>query len=158
MTLPATLLHSEPTGGIFVPSFGCWTGTGGWEVHQLYVTVIYCAKYDIGPVAWKDYLKKHGRKRFQIDMARELMNYAISKSWTNLNGAKPDWMRRATLHPCDCNKCFFCLLSLTTGIDHKRKRHNITTFIQHDRTRTKPVDCTDKRSDTGRGQVQRNRS
>ena len=113
-------------------------------MHQLYVTVIYCAKYDIGPVAWKDYFKKHGRKRFQIDMARELMNYAISKSWTNLNGPAPDWMRRATLLPCDCNKCFFCLHSLTTGIDHKRKRYTITTFIQHDRTRTKTVDCTDK--------------
>ena len=120
-------------------------------VHQLYVTVIYCAKYKIGSVWWKIYLNKNGRKRLQIDMSRELMNYAISKSWTNLDSAKPDWTRRAAVIPCDCNKCLFCLHSLTTGIDHKRKRRTVTHFVQHDHTRTKTVDCTDRHVNLQRG-------
>lgn len=89
-------------------------------VRQLCVTVI-CAK-------WKDYLEKSGRKRFQIDIARESINYAIDKSWTNLDSAKPDWMRRAAVLR---NKCCFCLHSLTTG-------------IERDHTCTKTIDCTDK--------------
>ena len=108
-------------------------------VHQLYVTMIYCGKYEIGPEWWQEmYLNKNGRKRFQIDLARELMNYAIRESWTDMDSAKPDWMRRALVIPCNCNKCFFCIQNLTTGIDHKQKRKTVTTFIQHDCTHTRP--------------------
>ena len=114
-------------------------------IHQLYVIVIYCAKYGIGPDEWEVYLKKNGRKIFQIDLARECMNYAIRHAWPDLNGPKPNWMRQAELVPCECKKCFFCLNNLTSGIAHKRKRGAGTTFIHRDNKRTKTVGCTDKR-------------
>ncbi len=107
--------------------------------------MIYCAKCGIGPDEWKVYLKKNGRKRFQIDLARECMNYAIRHAWPDLNGTKPNWMRQAELIPCECKKCFFCLNNLTSGIAHKRKRGAVTTFIHRDNKRTKTVGCTDKR-------------
>ena len=111
------------------------------------LTMIYCAQNSIGPEAWNEYKKKHGRRRFQIDLGRDLMNYAIRNSWTNMDGPKPNWMRQLPPLPCECNKCFFCLNSLTTGIDHKRQKRTVTHFVQHDRTRTKTVGCTDKRVD-----------
>ena len=37
-------------------------------VHQLYVTLIYCARNGSGPAAWTEYMKKNGRRRFQIDL------------------------------------------------------------------------------------------
>jgi hypothetical protein len=120
-------------------------------VHQLYVTLIYCARNGIGPMGWTVYLKKHGRRKFQIDLGRDLMSYAIHNSWTDMDDPKPNWMRQSQPLPCECNKCFFCLHSLTTGLDHKRQKTTITHFVQHDRTRTKTVDCTDKRVNLGRG-------
>eukprot|EP00956_Cyclotella_meneghiniana_P016026 scaffold25077_cov48-Cyclotella_meneghiniana.AAC.2 len=113
-------------------------------VHQLYVIIIYCARNAIGPPEWTDYLKKHGRRKFQIDLGRDLMSYAIRNSWNNI-GAKPNWMRQTAPLPCEFDKCFFCLNSLTTGVDHKRQKRTVTHFVQHDRTRTKTVDCTNKR-------------
>ena len=69
-------------------------------------------------------------------------------SWTNMmDGPKPNWMRQAAPLPCECDKCFFCLNSLTTGVDHKRKRRTVMAFVQHDRSRTKTIDCTDERVD-----------
>ncbi len=86
-----------------------------------------------------------------IDLGRDLMSYAIRNSWTDMDGPKPNWMRQSQPLPCKCNKCFFCLNSLTTGLDHKCQKSTITHFVQHDRTRTKTVDCTDKRVNLGRG-------
>ena len=74
------------------------------------------------------------------------MNYTIRNSW-NGSGPKPNWMRQLDPLPCECDKCFFCLNSLTSGIDHKHKRKTVTHFVQHDHTRTKTFDCTDKRVD-----------
>eukprot|EP00956_Cyclotella_meneghiniana_P044563 scaffold323191_cov89-Cyclotella_meneghiniana.AAC.1 len=117
-------------------------------VHQLYVIIIYCARNDIGPTEWTDYLRKHGRRKFQIDLGWDLMSYAIRNSWTNMDGDnKPNWMRQTAPPPCECDKYFFCLNSLTTGLDHKRQKRTVTHFAQHDRARTKTVDCTDKRVD-----------
>lgn len=76
-------------------------------IHQLYVVVIYCAKFGIGLDEWEVYLKKNGRKKFQIDLARDCMNYAIRHAWKDLNGPKPNWMRQTELIPCECKKCFF---------------------------------------------------
>jgi hypothetical protein len=121
-------------------------------VHQLYVTVIYCARNGIGPTEWTGYLKKHGRRKFQIDLGRDLMSYAIRNSWTDMDGPKPNWMRQSHLYHCECNKCFFCLNSLTTGLDHKRqKRRTVPHFVQHDRKRTMTKDCTTKRVGLKRG-------
>ena len=119
-------------------------------MHQLYVTLIYCARNGIGPAVWTEYMKKHGRRKFQIDLGRELMNYAICNSW-NGSGPKPNLMRQLDPLPCECEKCFFCLNSLTTGIDHKWKRNTITHFVQHDHTCTKTIGCTDKRVNLEKG-------
>ena len=75
------------------------------------------------------------------------MGYAIRHSWTDMDGPKPNWMRQAAPLPCECDKCFFCLNSLTTGVNHKSKRRTVTAFVPHDRSRTRTMDCTDKRVD-----------
>lgn len=121
-------------------------------VHQTYVIVAYCADMGIGPDAWKRYLKKGGRKRFQIDMAREIMNYAIGESWSDFNNTNPPiWMRQFHPLPCDCTKCFFCIRSITTGIDHKKRKDVTTVFFHHDNKRTKTKGCTDVRVNLERG-------
>ncbi len=78
------------------------------------------------------------------------MSYAICNSWNTLDGPKPNWMRQAQPLPCECNKCFFCLYSITTGLDHKYQKRLITHFVQHDHTCTKTVDCTEKHVNLGR--------
>lgn len=87
-------------------------------------------------------VKKHGRKRLQIDLGCEIMCYAIRNSRKDLDEPKPNWMRPIPLVPCACNKCFFCLHSLTTSINHKCQK-SMTRFIHHDNTCTKNVDCTE---------------
>ena len=83
--------------------------------------------------------------------AWDLMNYAIRNSWNNLDGPKPNWMRQSQPLPCECDKCFFCLNSLTTGIDYKRKRKTVTHFVQHDCTHTKTIGCIDKQVNSKKG-------
>jgi hypothetical protein len=120
-------------------------------VHILYVIVSYCAVNGIGPEYWKLYLLKIGRRNFQIDLGREIITYAIRHAWTNLDGPKSSWMRQSDLIPCACRKCFFCLNGLTSGITHKKRKSTVTTFVQHDNTRRKTVDCTDVRVDLQKG-------
>ena len=107
--------------------------------------MIYCVKCGIGPDEWEVYLKKNGQKKFQIDLARDCMNYAIRHAWKDLNGPKPNWMRQTELIPCECKKCFFCLNKLTSGIAHKRKHGAVPTAIHQDNKSTKTVRCTDMR-------------
>ena len=89
----------------------------------------------------------------QRDMLKKMESLRpVHEPWFELvegdmDGPKPNWMRQAAPLPCESDKCFFCLNSLTTGVDHKRKRHTVTAFVQHDCSRTKTIDCTDKQVD-----------
>lgn len=55
--------------------------------------------------------KNGGRREFQIDLAIEIINFAIENEWKNINenNTKPRWMRkgRPTYLFCDCKRCFF---------------------------------------------------
>jgi hypothetical protein len=95
-------------------------------------------------------LKKDGRFKFQVDLGIALLNYAIGAEWDDLSKPRPEWMRSQDWVPCDCGACFFCLNGLTNGIIHKSKRKIVTTFTQHDKTRTKQKGCTDQRINLGR--------
>jgi hypothetical protein len=120
-------------------------------IHALYVIVCELAKRSsterLGgefPEYWTLYSDKNGgRRRFQIDLGIALMNYGIGLDWNgDVNTQRPRWMRRSEFVPCDCEKCFFCLHNLTTGIDHKRKKVTIQ-YACGSRRRTKK--CTTAR-------------
>ena len=68
------------------------------------------------------YLDKNGgRRKFQIDLGIALLNYGIGLDWDDTKvSPKPRWTRQSEFVPCDCEKCFFCLKGLTTGIAHKK--------------------------------------
>ena len=73
---------------------------------------------------WKERYgdKNKGRRRFQIDLAFAIADYAVRLDWEgDLNDEKgrPAWMRQRGLVPCDCGKCFFCKTGRTNGITHK---------------------------------------
>ena len=75
---------------------------------------------------WSKYLSKHGgRKRFQIDLGIELMDYGIRLDWNgnldNLEG-KPKWIRQTQFLPCSCGVCFFCQNGYTGGIYHSPQK------------------------------------
>ena len=72
---------------------------------------------------WKERYgdKNKGRRRFQIDLALAIADYAIRLDWDgdlNDERGKPAWMRQRGLVPCDCGKCFFCKTGRTNGITH----------------------------------------
>ena len=94
-------------------------------IHCLYQIVCFCATNAIGPEEWKAYLDSHeGRREFQIDLALDIMNYALSLEWDGDPDKRPDYVRKDAFTPCDCEKCFFCVHGLTSGIAHagiKRK-------------------------------------
>ena len=79
---------------------------------------------DIGKAEWKDYLDKNeGRREFQIELAIDLMNHGLELDWDG-GEKRPDYVRGDAFTPCECEKCFFCLHGLTSGISHggiKRK-------------------------------------
>ena len=76
------------------------------------------ATYSIGPKEWRRYLKsKNGRREFQIDLAIDLINYAVALDWDG-GDDRPSYMRRDSFIPCDCKKCIFCIGN-HTGIIHE---------------------------------------
>ena len=82
---------------------------------------------------------------FQIDLGIALLNYGIGLDWDgNLNTRRPRWMRQSDFVPCDCNKCFFCKHSLTTGIAHKKNERVVIEYACGSRRRTNK--CTTERA------------
>jgi hypothetical protein len=97
------------------------------------------------------YLRKDGRFSFQVDYGIAILNYACERAWPDRTKPRPDWMHKSDFIPCDCNKCFFCINNLTTGIQHKKRKVTKTVFIQHDNSRTVQKGCTTKRVNLQRG-------
>jgi hypothetical protein len=121
-------------------------------IYCLFVVVVFCAKDNVGPEWWALYLKKGGSYLFQIDLGMTLINYALMENeWEDIEGPRPNWIRRPELIPCDYNNFFSCLKGLTTGIAHKKPKETMTVFIQHDNSRTVQKRCTDTQVDQKRG-------
>ena len=53
-------------------------------------------------------IKNFGHHDFQIDLGIDLMKYGISLDWDGKLKARPSFMPKHSLIPCECNKCFFC--------------------------------------------------
>jgi hypothetical protein len=95
----------------------CWTLDR--VIHAMYVIVCSLLKTRLGQTWWKGYKSKNfGRHNFQIDLAIDLMKYGIGLEWDGKSKARPSYMSKSYLVPCDCNKCFFHVNGLTNGIAH----------------------------------------
>ena len=118
-------------------------------IHVLFCIVVFCATSDIGNVDWKDYLDKNeGRREFQIDLALSIMNYGLSLDWDDDPAKQPDYVRGDAFTPCDCEKCFFCIHGLTSGVAHAGvKRKAVFHYQCGGRLVTKG--CTEERVDSG---------
>ena len=59
---------------------------------------------------------------FQLNLAIDLMQYAITLDWIDVNDEtmKPRWMQWVNTILCNCNKCF-CVNEITHGIAHHLK-------------------------------------
>jgi hypothetical protein len=120
-------------------------------VHLIYASVLFCVSIGVGNEKRSKYKKKNGRYDLQIDLGMEITNLAIANEWKDLEGLRPDWMRKATFLPCKCKKCFFCLNKITTGISHPNGRDAKTVFVHRDMSLTTVIGCTDTRVNLERG-------
>jgi hypothetical protein len=112
-------------------------------IHAAYVVVCFLIKSDIGQKQWKRYLDHHsGRHDFQIDLALSVMNYGISLQWDGESDKIPNFMRQNHFVPCDCNKGFFCLNGITTGIAHPPMKKAKVTVEYKCETRVTTNNCT----------------
>ena len=67
-------------------------------------------------------------------------------------GQKPNWMRQSNPIPCNCDKCYFCINSITTGIAHKTtKKRNIIIESYKTGKRLIRKDCVEIQVDLKRG-------
>lgn len=114
-------------------------------IHALYVIVCELHKRStterLGgewPEYWSLYMDKNGgRRKFQIDLGIALMNYGIELDWDgDKESQRPRWMRQSEFVPCDCEKCFFCLHGLTTGIAHPKNERVMIEYACGSRRRT----------------------
>ena len=112
-------------------------------IYALYVVVCFLIKGDVGQKQWKCYLDNHsGHLDFQIDLAISIMNYCIGLQWDGESATKPNFMRQAEFVPCNCDKCFFCLNGITTGIAHPPSKRAKVTVEYACGTRVKTNKCT----------------
>jgi hypothetical protein len=69
--------------------------------------------------------KHGGRKKFQIDLALQLMDHVIHLDWNgdiSDHTGQPRWMQQTPFLPCSCQMCFFCKNGWTGGIYHSPQR------------------------------------
>ena len=69
------------------------------------------------------YQQKHGRYRWQQDLAQEMIADALGTEWGRTDEERearspPWWTHTRGLVPCDCKTCFHCKAQLTYGIAH----------------------------------------
>ena len=89
----------------------------------MYNIVIFISKSG-GRNEWSKYCSKNGRRKmFQVYLALEMMERAIRMDWEAPydESTKPNWMRKKTYIPCNCNKFFFCKEGMTNGIFSKQR-------------------------------------
>jgi hypothetical protein len=111
---------------------------------------VFSYKSDIGQKQWKQYLDEHsGHHDFQIDLALSVMNYGIGLQWDGESDKRPNFMRQDPFVPCDCNKSFFCLNGITTGIAHPPKKTSKVVVEYKCRTRVTTNKCSDVRVSLG---------
>lgn len=119
-------------------------------IHAVYVVVCFLVKGDVGQKQWKRYLDTHsGRHDFQIDLALSIMNYGVGLHWDGKSATRPNFMRQAAFVPCDCDKCFFCLNNITSGIGHPPSKRAKVTVEYACGTRVKTNKCTSDRVSLG---------
>ena len=109
---------------------------------------------NIGNKEWNKYDPSNsGRYDFQIDLGIQFLNFAIDYDMKNiLLGQKPSWIRQSDPISCNCNKYYFCINSMTTGIAHKttkKRKIVIESYKTSERLTTK--DCIKIRVDLKRG-------
>ena len=101
------------------------------------------AQSDIEQKQWKQYLDIHsGRHDFQIDLALSVMNYGIGLQWDGESDERPNFVQQNNFVPCNCNKCFFCLNGITTGIAHPPTKKAKVTVEYKCGTRVTTNKCT----------------
>ena len=64
-----------------------------------------------------------GRRKFQIDLAIDIINYGLALDWDG-GDERPSYVRKDAFIPCDCKKCLFCkrgVTGLVSGIPPKGK-------------------------------------
>jgi hypothetical protein len=68
----------------------------------------------------------------------ELPSWIMALDWTGMviRSQWPRWMRQSEFVPCDCEKCFFCLHGLTTGIAHPKNERVTIEYACGSRRRT----------------------
>ena len=119
-------------------------------IHAVYVVVCFLVKGDVGQKQWKRYLDTHsGRHDFQINLALSIMNYGVGLHWDGKSATRPNFMRQAAFVPCDCDKCFFCLNNITSGIGHPPSKRAKVTVEYACGTRVKTNKCTSDRVSLG---------
>ena len=88
-------------------------------------------------------MKKDWKFQMQIDIDITILNYAISKEWSDVNDPRPEWMWQLGFVPCGCGDYFFCLNEWTHGMGYIKKR-TWTVCVQNANTRTMMKGCTNK--------------
>ena len=75
-------------------------------IHCEYVIVCWLVSRGLGYKKWRCYLRpRDWRKKFQIDLAINLINYAIGLDWDG-GDDHPSYMRTDSFVPCNCKKMY----------------------------------------------------
>ena len=76
---------------------------------------------------------KHGRYKWQLDLAQALIADALGKEWGRTEAergekARPWWSRKVEWYPCDCKGCFHCAAQMTTGLTSPQQQASTGIF------------------------------
>ena len=86
---------------------------------------------DMGNKEWKRYYNTYdGRRKFQIDLAIDIINYGLALDWDG-GDERPSYMRKDAFVPCDCKKyCFrkHGVTGVVSGVPPQGKKRKAKFF------------------------------
>ena len=94
-------------------------------IHCQYHVVCWMVANNMGKKEWKKYYNTYGsRRKFQIDLAIDIINYGLALDWDK-GDERPSYVRKDAFIPCDCKICLFCkrgVTGLVSGVPPKGKK------------------------------------
>lgn len=90
-----------------------------------------------------------GRKKFQIQLGLDIMNFAISKVWDG-KSMRPGWMRQGLFVPFNCKCCYFYFNGHTTDITNKQGKQKVKVVSARTGLVSWTDSCTEVAVDIGR--------
>jgi hypothetical protein len=116
-------IHARSSGGRW------WHNIAWWLFSVNHANDFRIATYwpvDAAPDCFKEFVRnvsrRDNRRHFNMAKAMAMVRLGVERDWPDNSEPRPTWMRQRDWVPCGCRSCYFCMVNLTNGVQHKAQQ------------------------------------